>query len=182
MKDNYQLSSASSSRIQDHTEMLKENDTIDLENEGSTVVSDSDKIVTIGDHFLIKWGTSKYPGEVLSVFEDGLMVRCMKQGVKFWRWPYIKDEQLYKWEDVIQKIKPPKRAEAGPLVNSDGTGRGGCANREIPVHNILSRIIFADVRTDGQDAAGILRGNNNKRTAEAVAVACSSFSLIWMQR
>ncbi|CAB3248809.1 unnamed protein product [Arctia plantaginis] len=78
MNDNHQLSLASCSRIQGHTGLFKENDTIDLENVGSTVGSDSDKIATIGDYVLMKWGTAKYPGEVLSVFEDGLMVRCMK--------------------------------------------------------------------------------------------------------
>lgn len=84
-KDNHQLSLASSSRIQDHTGMFKENDTIDLKNDRSTVVSDSNKIPTTGDHVLIKWGKAKYSREVLSVSEDGLMVRCRKQGLKFWR-------------------------------------------------------------------------------------------------
>lgn len=107
-KDNHQLYLPSTSRIQNHTGILKKNNTIDLENDRSTVGSNSDKIATTGDHVLIKWGNAKYPGEVLSVFEDGLMVRCMKQSVKFWRWPNIKDEQLYRWEDVIQKIKMPK--------------------------------------------------------------------------
>lgn len=113
---NHELSLPSSSRIQDHPGIFKENDTIDLEKDRSTVVSDTDKIATIGDHVLIKWGMAKYPGEVLSVFEDGLMVRCMKQGSKFWRWPNIKDEQLYSWEDVIQKIKTPKLVKKGNYV------------------------------------------------------------------
>ncbi|CAB3221328.1 unnamed protein product [Arctia plantaginis] len=116
VNDNHQLSLASCSRIQGHTGLFKENDTIDLENVGSTVGSDSDKIATIGDYVLMKWGTAKYPGEVLSVFEDGLMVRCMKQGLKFWRWPNIKDEQLYSWEDVIQKIKTPKLVKRGNYI------------------------------------------------------------------
>ncbi|CAG9796386.1 unnamed protein product [Diatraea saccharalis] len=115
-KDNHRMYLPSTSRIQNHIGILKENDIIDLENDRSTVGSDSDKTATTGDHVLIKWGNAKYPGEVLSVFEDGLMVRCMKQGVKFWRWPNIKDEQLYRWEDVIQKIKMPKLVKRGNYV------------------------------------------------------------------
>ncbi|CAG9568608.1 unnamed protein product [Danaus chrysippus] len=36
--------------------------------------SGSHQIANIGDYVLVKWGKSSYPGEVLSVFEDGLMV------------------------------------------------------------------------------------------------------------
>ncbi|CAF4890004.1 unnamed protein product [Pieris macdunnoughi] len=73
-------------------------------------------MITIGDYVLIKWGTAKNPGEVLSTFEDGLMVMCMKKGLKFWRWPNIKDEQLYCWADVIQKINTPKLVKKGNYV------------------------------------------------------------------
>ncbi|KAL4720760.1 hypothetical protein ACJJTC_007605 [Scirpophaga incertulas] len=84
--------------------------------------SDSHQIADIGDHVLVKWGKASYPGEVLSVFEDGLMVRCMKRGLKFWKWPTIKDEQLYRWEDVIQKIKMPKLIKGGNYVITELDG------------------------------------------------------------
>ncbi|GBP59406.1 Prostaglandin reductase 1 [Eumeta japonica] len=46
-------------------------ETIDLQNDGTAVVSDSPYIATTGDYVLVKWGNEKYPGQVLSIFEDG---------------------------------------------------------------------------------------------------------------
>lgn len=97
--EDHKVSLPSSSRIQEPTDN-----------------SVSHQIADIGDYVLVKWGKSIYPGEVLSVFEDGLMVRCMKRGLKFWKWPAIKDEQLYRWEDVIKKIKIPKLVKRGNYV------------------------------------------------------------------
>lgn len=37
----------------------------------------------------------------------------MKKGKKFWRWPVVKDEQLYRWEDVVKKIEVPKFMKKG---------------------------------------------------------------------
>ncbi|GBP47216.1 hypothetical protein EVAR_20218_1 [Eumeta japonica] len=67
----------------------------------------------IGDHVLIKWDEKVYPGEIMSVFEEGALVKCMKKGTKSWRWPIIKDEQLYHWNDIQQKIRPPTLIKKG---------------------------------------------------------------------
>jgi hypothetical protein len=37
----------------------------------------------------------------------------MKKGKSYWRWPAIKDEQLYKWTDIVGKIETPKFIKKG---------------------------------------------------------------------
>lgn len=67
----------------------------------------------IGDHVIVRWGSSNYLGQITSEHAEGVMVNCMKQGKNFWRWPLIKDEQLYSWENVLQKIEIPKFVKKG---------------------------------------------------------------------
>lgn len=62
---------------------------------------------SIGDHVIVLWNSYKYPGLIISEFEEGAMVSFMKKSKGFWRWPATKDEQLYRWEDVIKKIGIP---------------------------------------------------------------------------
>lgn len=69
----------------------------------------------VGDHVLVKWDSRVYPGKIISQFEEGALVSCMKRG-KFWRWPAIKDEQLYRWEAVIKKINVPKSVKKGLFI------------------------------------------------------------------
>ncbi|CAH0403160.1 unnamed protein product [Chilo suppressalis] len=49
----------------------------------------------IGDHIIVRWDEQKYPGILISFSEEAALVKCMKRGTKFWKWPAIKDEQLY---------------------------------------------------------------------------------------
>ena len=55
---------------------------------------DDNDTYNIGNHVFIKWDKNFYPGELLSISEEGALVKCMKKGTKSWRWPIIKDEQL----------------------------------------------------------------------------------------
>lgn len=67
-----------------------------------------------GDHVLVTWNSQKYPGQITAlVSEEGALVSCMKRGKLFWRWPVIKDEQLYSWKDIICKINIPKYEKKG---------------------------------------------------------------------
>lgn len=55
--------------------------------------------------------------EIMSRGLSGFEVKCMKfEGLKFWRWHIIEDEQLYRWEDVIQKIRTPKFFKRGYCI------------------------------------------------------------------
>ncbi|KAG5880779.1 hypothetical protein JTB14_015288 [Gonioctena quinquepunctata] len=67
----------------------------------------------VGDHVLITWNNDVYPGEILPLSDDGALVRCMKKGSKCWKWPTVKDEELYAWPDVLRIIKPPKLLSRG---------------------------------------------------------------------
>jgi hypothetical protein len=73
----------------------------------------------IGDHVIVLWNSVKYPGIIISESEEGAMVSCMKKIKGFWRWPAIKDEQLYRWEDVIKKIGIPKFIKKGCFAVSE---------------------------------------------------------------
>ena len=69
--------------------------------------------LVVGDYVLITWNSRKYPGQVLSISEEGAFITCMKRGKTYWRWPTIKDEQLYSWEYIVRKIGPPKFERKG---------------------------------------------------------------------
>lgn len=77
------------------------------------ISSGYDSVYKIGDHVIVRWDEQKYPGEIISFSEEAALVKCMKRGIKFWKWPAIKDEQLYAWNDVLQKIKPPTLIKRG---------------------------------------------------------------------
>lgn len=66
-----------------------------------------------GDHVLVTWGSQKYPGQVVSTSEEAVLVNCMKKGKMFWRWPMIRDEQLYSWDQLVCKIGVPKFVKKG---------------------------------------------------------------------
>ncbi|KAI8442439.1 hypothetical protein MSG28_005952 [Choristoneura fumiferana] len=85
------------------------------ESSSSNVVisSDYNSAYKIGDHVIVRWDQQKYPGELISFSEEAALVKCMKRGTKYWKWPAIKDEQLYAWKDVLQKIKPPTLIKRG---------------------------------------------------------------------
>lgn len=42
-----------------------------------------------GDHVIVQWNQHFYPGQVISLSEEAVLVRCMKKGKDFWRWPVI---------------------------------------------------------------------------------------------
>ncbi|CAK1594188.1 unnamed protein product [Parnassius mnemosyne] len=69
--------------------------------------------VVVGNHVLVTWNSRKYPGKVLAVSEEGAFITCMKKGKMYWRWPTIKDEQLYGWDHILCKIGPPKLEKKG---------------------------------------------------------------------
>lgn len=67
-----------------------------------------DATYDIGDYVLIRWNHEIYLGTIISVSEEAAFIKSMEKRIKSWRWPTIKDEQLYPWTDFLQKIKPPK--------------------------------------------------------------------------
>ena len=75
--------------------------------------TDKGTVYNIGDHVIVRWDHKIYPGQISSVSEEGALVKCMARGCKAWKWPTITDEQLYHWNDVLQKIQPPKLIKRG---------------------------------------------------------------------
>lgn len=67
----------------------------------------------VGDYVLVTWNSRKYPGQVVSICQEGVLVSCLKRGKLFWRWPVIKDEQLYSWSHIICIIEVPVFVKKG---------------------------------------------------------------------
>lgn len=44
------------------------------------------------DHVFITWNNEVYPFKILSLSDDGALVRCKKKGSKCWKWPSVKNE------------------------------------------------------------------------------------------
>lgn len=71
------------------------------------------KDYNVDDYVLVKWSSQIYPGQITSISEEGAMVSCMKKGKSYWRWPSYKDEQLYSWNYILNKIMVPKFTTKG---------------------------------------------------------------------
>lgn len=67
----------------------------------------------IDNFVLVKWNEKEYPGIILAIEAEGVRVDCMEPTLKAWRWPKNKDVLLYKFEDVVKKIQPPKLIKRG---------------------------------------------------------------------
>ncbi|CAG4963781.1 unnamed protein product [Parnassius apollo] len=72
--------------------------------------------VSANDYVIVIWNERKYPGQIVSVTEEGALVSCLKKSKEFWRWPVIKDLQLYSWDSVVCQIAIPKFAIKGCFI------------------------------------------------------------------
>lgn len=68
---------------------------------------------SIEDYVIVRWDSHNYPGQITSQNAEGAIVNSMKKGKYYWRWPLIRDEQLYSWENVVQRIGIPKFVKKG---------------------------------------------------------------------
>ena len=50
-----------------------------------------------------------FPGEIISVADDNgdVKVNVMHKAGAYWKWPRIKDNILYRMENIVKKISPP---------------------------------------------------------------------------
>ncbi|XP_075982600.1 nuclear export mediator factor NEMF homolog Clbn isoform X1 [Anticarsia gemmatalis] len=69
--------------------------------------------INIGDFVVAYCGGVKCPAKVLATFEDAALLRWMKRGKMFWRWPVIANERLCRWDKIICSISPPTMIKRG---------------------------------------------------------------------
>ncbi|XP_049886788.1 uncharacterized protein LOC126381335 [Pectinophora gossypiella] len=69
--------------------------------------------LTIDDYVLVTWNERLYPGQIISMSQEGVLVSCMKKSKLSWRWPTIKDIQLYEWDRVVCQIAVPTFIKKG---------------------------------------------------------------------
>ncbi|CAG5058951.1 unnamed protein product [Parnassius apollo] len=72
--------------------------------------------VSANDYVIVIWNERKYPEQIVSVTEEGALVSCLKKSKEFWRWPVIKDLQLYSWDSIVCQIAIPKFAKKGCFI------------------------------------------------------------------
>lgn len=51
------------------------------------ICTDSNITYNIGEYVLIKWNENVYPGEIISVFEESALVKCIRRGTKTLKCP-----------------------------------------------------------------------------------------------
>lgn len=65
----------------------------------------------VGDYVTVQYNGGPYPGKVLEVKENGLIVSCYEKGMKCFRRPDKEDIGFYSWTEVVSKIKPPREGK-----------------------------------------------------------------------
>lgn len=63
----------------------------------------------VGEYVIFSCENIMYPGQITKVKNDGTIINAMTKSLKFWKWPPIKDEIFYPWNDVFEGIDPPKQ-------------------------------------------------------------------------
>ena len=72
---------------------------IDVEADGSNIVD----IAKEGEFVIVQYEGQKFPGKVTKIESEGAVVstltKCKRSG---WKFPQLKDEMLYDWDDIVQ--------------------------------------------------------------------------------
>lgn len=77
-----------------------------------------------GDYVIFIYEGEYFVGQIVSVSEEGALIKSMKKSLKNWKWPE-KDLNLYQWLDIKEKIKSQKKINSKreyysvPEVNKD---------------------------------------------------------------
>lgn len=73
---------------------------------GEASVKSTDRNVTVqvpycvGDYVVVRYNNQNFPGQVTSILQEGLEVKCLEKGKKAWKWPNKEDKLIYEWDDV----------------------------------------------------------------------------------
>lgn len=81
----------------------------------STATNWKDALIE-GDFVVVQYNNVNYPGQITHLPSErsvGPTVKCMEKLSKNWKWPNHEDIMVYTWEDVVQKISPPKNLKRG---------------------------------------------------------------------
>ena len=62
-----------------------------------------------GDYVIVTYEEEYFPGEIKKIQANKAYICTMKiSGLNIWKWPKVADEIWYDFEEVIQKIPPPR--------------------------------------------------------------------------
>jgi hypothetical protein len=65
--------------------------------------------ISVGDWVMVMYDGDgqSYPGEVTYVDEKHLQVNVMQKSGRHYKWPLVKDNIFYNYENVVQRLSPP---------------------------------------------------------------------------
>lgn len=70
-----------------------------------------------GNFVVVVWNQMRFPGMVKTVDAFRAVVDCVGKTQKGWVWPKNKDALHYKWQDIKNKINPPKLMKRGIFLS-----------------------------------------------------------------
>lgn len=64
--------------------------------------------ININDYVIINYLNEYYPGKIVQIKNGKYLVNTMtRSGLNKWKWPTVKDEIFYEFEEILQKIEAP---------------------------------------------------------------------------
>ena len=88
---------------------FEENDPIENNSPGD----EEDSNFSIGNFVKFIYEGEFFPGQIVSVEEDGCVIKSMTRSGFNWRWPQHEDVMQYPFSDIKQKIAPPVPRKRG---------------------------------------------------------------------
>ncbi|KAG8326457.1 hypothetical protein J6590_041142 [Homalodisca vitripennis] len=66
------------------------------------------KALQVGDWVVVTYDSKNYPGEIVSILEEGITINAMQpSGPGGWIWPAKPDIHTYPNQDLVKRINPP---------------------------------------------------------------------------
>ena len=75
---------------------------------GETHMTFKDIKKVVGEHVVVTYEGSLFPGKIIRIFTEKVIVSTMVKTMKAWKWPDHVDEIEYDWDEVVSGIQPPK--------------------------------------------------------------------------
>lgn len=63
----------------------------------------------IGEHVLFQYEGEIFPGKIITFDDNGATLSAMVKSLKNWKWPDKPDTLYYQWDDIIGRIRQPKK-------------------------------------------------------------------------
>lgn len=69
--------------------------------------SDFLKYLQVGDFVLVRYEGELYPGKIIDLEKEEVLISAMKKSASNWKWPSTPDQILYSMDEIVQKVDEP---------------------------------------------------------------------------